>query len=192
MTRLRYWDLSYNNFDYSYIDYATSQGYCTLSFDRLGIGNSSHGELLNEIQASLEVAATKQLTTMLRNGQFPSVPHAFSRIVHVDHSFGSGQTYALANSYPDLSDGIVLTGFSMNSSFIGDFLADANFMQANSNQPLRFSNISVSSLEDSLLQTLSDFVAPFDLMSSDLDMLSQMIPNVWQVLMPYLSTIPPA
>ena len=133
LTRLRYWDLSYNNFDYSYIDYATSQGYCTLSFDRLGIGNSSHGELLNEIQASLEVAATKQLTTMLRNGQFPSVPHAFSRIVHVDHSFGSGQTYALANSYPDLSDGIVLTGFSMNSSFIGDFLADANFMQANSN-----------------------------------------------------------
>jgi len=42
--KYRYWDLSFNDYNYSYVDYATSHGYSALSFDRLGIGNSSHGE----------------------------------------------------------------------------------------------------------------------------------------------------
>merc|ERR1712093_124052 len=69
-----YWDLPYNGYNYSYLNVATDQyKYCTLSFDRLGVGNSSHGEPLNEIQAFLEVAATVQLTQMLRNGRFPNI-----------------------------------------------------------------------------------------------------------------------
>lgn len=79
-----YWDSPYNNFNYSYVDVATDQyKYCTLSYDRLGIGNSSHGEPLNEIQASLEVAALAQLTMMLRNGTFPGVKQAFKKVTHV-------------------------------------------------------------------------------------------------------------
>lgn len=46
------------------------------------------------------------------------------------HSFGSGQTYALSAMYPDITDGIVLTGFSMNLTFVPYFVAGANFMQA--------------------------------------------------------------
>ncbi|KAH7409126.1 hypothetical protein BKA64DRAFT_388116 [Cadophora sp. MPI-SDFR-AT-0126] len=54
-----YWDLPYNDYNYSYLNVATDKyKYCTSSFDRLGIGNSSHGEPLNEIQAFLEIAAT--------------------------------------------------------------------------------------------------------------------------------------
>jgi hypothetical protein len=64
----------------------------------LGIGNSSHGDPLNEIQAPLEVAATVALTMMLRNGTFPEVKKAFQKVVHVGHSFGSVQTFALASS----------------------------------------------------------------------------------------------
>ena len=80
----RYWDLSYNNFNYSYVDVATDKyGYCTLSYDRLGIGNSSHGEPLNEIQASLEIASLAELTTMLRKGTFPGVTQAFDKVTHV-------------------------------------------------------------------------------------------------------------
>lgn len=102
-------------------------------YDRLGIANSSHGEPLNEIQSFLEVAALKELTTMLRDGTFPGVKDAFEKIVHVGHSFGSAQSYALTAMYPNITDGLVLTGFSMNASFVGYFAAGANFIEANEN-----------------------------------------------------------
>ena len=163
----RYWDLSYNNFNYSYVNYATDTAkYCTLSFDRLGIGNSSHGEVLNEIQAALEIEALHQLTLMLRNGTFPGVSRAFSKVVHVGHSFGSAQTYNLVNMYPDISDGIVLTGFSMNSSFTSSFLSGGNFVLASQNQPLRFGNVDTIQLQSLLSGTpLADYVAGLDLSS---------------------------
>ncbi|ESZ94963.1 hypothetical protein SBOR_4646 [Sclerotinia borealis F-4128] len=139
-----YWDLPYNNYNYSYIDVAVRKySYHTLSFDRLGTGNSTHGNPLNEIQSYIQVAATAALTTMLRNGTFPSAPgKAYKRVVHIGHSFGSAQTYALANLHPNLTDGIVLTGFSMNSSFVPYFAAGGNFQQAQENQPARFANLS--------------------------------------------------
>ena len=43
--------------------------------------------------------------------------------------------------YPNISDGIVLTGFSLNGSFTGFFGAGADFQQANLNQPFRFGNV---------------------------------------------------
>ncbi|CAF9933106.1 MAG: hypothetical protein HETSPECPRED_008537 [Heterodermia speciosa] len=150
-----YWDNAYNNFNYSYVDVATDQyKYSTLSYDRLGIGNSSHGEPLNEIQSYLEVAALAKLTLMLRNGSFPGVPTAFRTITHVGHSFGSAQTYSLVNTYPNISDGIVLTGFSMNGSFIPYFEAGADFIQANLNQPFRFGNASFA-VGDAILASVS-------------------------------------
>jgi len=155
----RYWDIPYNNFNYSYIDVAVDDyKYCTLSYDRLGIGNSSHGEPLNEIQSYLEVAALAELTDMLRNGTFPGVKHAFEKITHVGHSFGSAQTYKLVSMYPGISDGIVLTGFSMNGSFAGFFLSGADFVLANLNQPYRFGNASFATgnaILSSLASTLN-------------------------------------
>ena len=68
------------------------------------------------------------------------------------HSFGSAQTYALVNLYPSISDGIVLTGFSLNASFAGYFVAGSNFEQAYLNQPFRFGNSSSSAVE-SILHT---------------------------------------
>lgn len=164
-----YWDLSYNNYTYSYISVATDQyGYCTLSFDRLGVGNSSHGQALNEIQSFIEVAATVSLTQMLRNGTFPGVNHTFSRVVHVGHSFGSAQTYALANNYPNITDGIVLTGFTTNTSFAGYFVAGGNFQLAARNQPLRFANITdaqVQTLLGTYAEALGTYIAPIDVTS---------------------------
>ena len=82
--RNRYWDIPYNNFNYSYVDVAVDlYKYNTLAIDRLGIGLSSHGEPLNEIQASLEVAALAELTLLLRNGSLPGVPTAFNKVAHV-------------------------------------------------------------------------------------------------------------
>jgi len=62
--------------------------------------------------------------------------------------------------YPSISDGIVLTGFSMNASFVGYFAAGADFVQANLNQPFRFGNISSSAVSSVLsLYGLADFTA---------------------------------
>lgn len=62
--------------------------------------------------------------------------------------------------YPTISDGLVLTGFSLNSSFVGYFGAGADFVQANLNQPFRLGNLSSSTVE-SFLNTygLTDYVA---------------------------------
>jgi pimeloyl-ACP methyl ester carboxylesterase len=70
-----YWDFPYHNYNYSYVYAAVDQaGYSTLSWDRLGTGQSSHGsDPINEIQASLEVAALYALTEKLRAGQIPGV-----------------------------------------------------------------------------------------------------------------------
>ena len=75
---------------------------------------------------------------MLRNGTFPGINKptsktALTKVIHVGHSFGSIQTYTLASMYPDISDGIVLTGFSFNMSFLDQFAFGSNLVQANTN-----------------------------------------------------------
>ncbi|KAL9110406.1 MAG: hypothetical protein Q9187_008058 [Circinaria calcarea] len=153
-----YWDLPYNDFNYSYIDVAVDRyGFCTLSIDRLGVGNSSIADPLNVLQAPAEVSAIYKLTMMLRNGTLPQVPHAFDKIVHVGHSFGSLLSYELAVMYPAASNALILTGFSLNGSFLPETLANWNSKLARLNQPLRFGNISssaVRALEQSLNASL--------------------------------------
>jgi pimeloyl-ACP methyl ester carboxylesterase len=178
LTRHRYWDLPFNNFNYSYVDVATDDyNYYTLSFDRLGTGQSSHGEPLNEMQIFLEVAATAQLSMMLRNGTFPGVNQSFKKVVHVGHSYGSIISYILTNLYPTISDGLVLTGFSLDLSFLGFFAASGNFEIASKNQPLRFGSLTSSDLQ-SVLSTyaapLLDYLGPIDTSSMPAP---QMLPN---------------
>ena len=84
LTACRYWDLPYNDFNYSYVDVATDYyKYCTLSYDRLGLGNSSHGDPVNEIQTQVEVQVLAELTGILREGKYPGAPHPFSKVTHV-------------------------------------------------------------------------------------------------------------
>lgn len=67
-----------------------------------------------------------EITQMLRNGNFPTVKQHFKKVVHVGHSFGSIETYLLTTLYPTASDGIILTGWSTDSSFLGQTLAAWN------------------------------------------------------------------
>lgn len=118
---------------------------------------------------------------MLCNGTFPGVNQTFSKVVHVGHSFGSAQTYSLANLYPELTDGIILTGFSMNASFVPFFAAGANFQLVNRNQPLRYSNITgqqVQTLLSMYAEPLVDYIAPIDLTTITTP---QMLPNGYLV-----------
>ncbi|PNY29728.1 Uncharacterized protein TCAP_00355 [Tolypocladium capitatum] len=122
-----YWDYPFGNYNYSYVNRAIDQGYSTLSWDRLGVGHSTHGDPVSEIQIFLEIAALKELTQLARDGKIRCVEHRFKKIVHLGHSFGSAMTFALTNMYPAISDAIVLTGFSQVPSFIGLFMLGGNF-----------------------------------------------------------------
>jgi len=68
---------------------------------------------------------------MVHDGSFPGIHQKPQKVIHAGHSFGSGLTYALSATYPSLTDGIVLTGFSFNTTFNPYFVAGANFQQAN-------------------------------------------------------------
>lgn len=147
----RYWDLPYNNYNYSYTDVAVDQyGFCTLAIDRLGIGNSSIADPLAVIQAPAELSAIYEITKMLRAGTLPQVSHAFDKVVHVGHSFGSALSFTLAAMYPNVTDGLILTGFSGNGSYLNQFVASLDTKLARLNQPLRFGNISYDAITQGL------------------------------------------
>jgi len=141
-----YWDLSYNDYNYSYINTALSAGYSTLAIDRLGIGNSTHGNPLNEIQAQAEVEALNAVTTKLRSGAIPEIGHAYQKVIHVGHSFGSVQSYWLSALYPENTDGVVLTGYSGAGMFLPYIVTGWNLHSARLNQPLRLGNASNSQI----------------------------------------------
>lgn len=116
------------------------------------------------IQTSVEIEALHQLSLMIRNGTMPNINQTFDNVVHVGHSFGSAQSYALAAMYPEVTNGLVLTGFSMNGSGVSSFASGAvspllpssvpaNHLTtsqgshlANLNQPLRFGSPNVRQL----------------------------------------------
>lgn len=123
-----YWDLSHNDFNYSYVDVALQFGHATLAYDRLGIGQSSHGDAISVVQAPLEMAALHAVTAMLRAGTLPGISTAFSRVIHVGHSFGALLTFQLSLMYPSDPDAVILTGFSANGSSLPAFAAGGNFV----------------------------------------------------------------
>ncbi|UNI13903.1 hypothetical protein JDV02_000598 [Purpureocillium takamizusanense] len=132
-----YWDFPYHNHNYSYVNKALDAKYSTLSWDRLGIGASSHGDPVNDIQIFLEVAALKALTDIVKGGKLPGVSQQHKKVVHVGHSFGSAMTFALVDRYPDITNGIVLTGFSQVPSFMGNFALGSNFAPVKENHHLK-------------------------------------------------------
>ena len=140
--RRRYWDLPFNNFNYSYVDWAVDKyGYSTLAIDRFGIGKSSIADPLNTVQAPATMSAIYEVTKKLRAGTLPNVHQPFAKVVHVGHSFGSVLTYELVAMHSDISDGIILTGYSQNGSYVPMTSAGMNWQLARLNQPARFDSL---------------------------------------------------
>ncbi|QSZ36697.1 hypothetical protein DSL72_006578 [Monilinia vaccinii-corymbosi] len=135
-----YWDIPFNNHNYSYVDVAVDQyGYSTLAIDRLGVGESSKADPLLLIQAPAELSAIVEVTKLLRAGTLPSVNISIpNKVVHVGHSFGSILSYELASAHPNLTDGLILQGFSVDGSFLPQTIAGFNIQSASINQPYKF------------------------------------------------------
>lgn len=143
-----YWDFTNAT---SYTTPVRAAGYDTLAIDRLGCGTSSHPEGRNELQTNTHIEALRAITMMASNGSLPSANSSYSEIVHVGHSYGSIIINGLVTKYPSLSQGIVLTGFSSNGTWVPQTFAGFNPKMASVNAPTRFGNMSASPLNNTYL-----------------------------------------
>lgn len=124
----------------SYIDVADQAGYATFIYDRLGIGQSSKPNGVNNTQGAAHVAVAAALTQQLRSGQ-SAYGYKANKIVHVGHSFGSEITNGLIATYPSISDGVVLTGFAFNASGLPAEIAGTQAAPAAQVDSARFSGL---------------------------------------------------
>ena len=107
----------------------------------------------------LEVEALHALTVLLRQGKISGCEKPFKKVVHIGHSFGSVQSYALAVKYPNDSNGLGLTGFSQNGTYIPYFALGGGFVQANKNPALKnYVDGYLAAADESAVQT--NFFAP--------------------------------
>lgn len=132
-----YWDLPLHNYNYSFVDQATKKAQIsTLAWDRIGAGDSTKGDPINEIQICLEIAALRELTKLAAEGGIPGVAHRYDQIAHIGHSFGSVMTHAYANMFPDTTKAIVLTGFTQIGDYAPYFLLGGNWVPVQENPVL--------------------------------------------------------
>ncbi|GAA5193741.1 alpha/beta fold hydrolase [Rugosimonospora acidiphila] len=101
-----YWDFPYQPATYSYVRAANEAGYPTLNIDRVGTGQSTKEPSL-VLTAVAQAAVVHQVIQKLRAGGVGGT--AFSKVILVGHSLGSGVTEVEASTYHDV-DGVVLTG----------------------------------------------------------------------------------
>lgn len=106
-----YWNFGPEN---SFVDNAAAAGHATFSYDRLGVGNSSHPDPIQVVQGPLEVEIAIELVRMLRQGVLMN--KQFDQVIGVGHSYGSALTTSVASQDPSTFDAIVLTGFSSNTT----------------------------------------------------------------------------
>lgn len=128
-----YWDLPIHDYQYSYVDRALKEGYSTLVWDRLGCGESTKDlDTINDLQITLEIEALRELTQLAAQGRIPGVKHVYNDIIHVGHSLGSAMTYNLVSMNPQISKGVILTGFSHVPNFSPQFILGNNFVPVSS------------------------------------------------------------
>lgn len=142
-----YWDFTNAT---SYTTPMRAAGYDTLAIDRLGCGFSSKPDGRLQVQTATHVEIVRQITMAAKNGSLPSVNKTYARTVHVGHSYGSIITNGLVGKYPNATDGIVLTGYSVNSTWVPQTFSAFSPRIAAVDVPSRF-NTSTSRLNNTYL-----------------------------------------
>jgi pimeloyl-ACP methyl ester carboxylesterase len=125
---------------------ARTAGYATLSYDRLGVGQSDHPDPYLDVQTQTQLVILEKPTQLARNGDLSSSIPKPQKLVYVGHSCGSLLTNALVAAQPDLSDGLILTGFTHNTTWLPFFDLAISFHLAKENNPRRFSQLSTGYL----------------------------------------------
>ncbi|KIP01152.1 hypothetical protein PHLGIDRAFT_131352 [Phlebiopsis gigantea 11061_1 CR5-6] len=133
-----YWDFSPDGGDtYSYVSAAAGEGYTTFRYDRLGTGLSDHPQdAYNIVQSPTDLAIATQFAAMLRSAQIGGTN--FTKVIGIGHSYGSVQMQALTATAPQLLDGVILQGYSVNSTGQLPFLTGGAYQTATAVAPNRF------------------------------------------------------
>ncbi|EJD45795.1 hypothetical protein AURDEDRAFT_165245 [Auricularia subglabra TFB-10046 SS5] len=134
----QYWDWPIDSSRYSYVEYAARRGYATLTYDRLGSGDSARPDPVNVVQPSLQIAIAKVVISLARNGKLLNCE--YSKIIHVGHSFGSVLTTGVLASAPWLIDIAVLTGYA-HHPVPAEIGALAHLTPARDVDPVRFGKL---------------------------------------------------
>lgn len=142
-----YWNLAP---DYSYADYAAQQGYTTFFYDRLGVGLSDHPDPIQVVQLPLQVEILHSIVQLLRQGAIAG--HTFTHVIGVGHSYGSIQTQAVTEMYPEDFDAVVLTGFTTSVTGMPIAFSSQDFAIASEVLPDRFAGLSHGYILTSLIQ----------------------------------------
>lgn len=131
-----YWDIAPG---YSYVDAAAKAGYATLSYDRIGVGQSEHPDPVQVVQGPIQVEIAHFLVTQLRKGAFGG--YLFKNFIGVGHSAGSTVTQGQTTKYPKDFDAVILTGISNVATYIAPSLASFNLIIANTDPSGKFRGI---------------------------------------------------
>ncbi|KAI5840773.1 Alpha/Beta hydrolase protein [Morchella snyderi] len=134
-----YWDPEVSRSNYSYVDTALEAGYSVFFYDRLGNGKSSKPNPNTRVQSFVELEILTQLTTLIREGSI-GIGYTPEKVIHVGHSYGSVLSNRLAVDTPELSDGLILTGYGHNSTWLQGSLVPWGFQIARLQDPVRFAN----------------------------------------------------
>ncbi|ORY18959.1 Alpha/Beta hydrolase protein [Clohesyomyces aquaticus] len=104
----RYWASSYKPAEYNFVQHALDSGYSVLYYDRLGTGQS---QMVSgyESQASNQIELIAKIAKSVRSGKYTADVKA-SKVVLVGHSLGSIYSSGAIAKYPDIAEGVVLTG----------------------------------------------------------------------------------
>lgn len=106
-----YFNASYQPNTYSYIYAATSRGYSTFNWDRLGVGLSDHPPA-DKLTLQSHAYVASQIVQKLRAGLIGG--RAFTTVVGVGHSFGAAVLQYLAGTTTvaaNTPDYLILAGF---------------------------------------------------------------------------------
>ncbi|KAJ7232895.1 Alpha/Beta hydrolase protein [Mycena rebaudengoi] len=120
-----YWDPTFAEGEqYSLVQAALAAGYSVFHYDRLGAGQSTKADPHSVVQFPIQVEILASLTRLLLA---PSSPYtlnvSIASAVHFGYSYGAFITAGLASAYPELTQGISLSGYSGLFDFFNIFLA---------------------------------------------------------------------
>ncbi|KAF1994721.1 hypothetical protein P154DRAFT_447027 [Amniculicola lignicola CBS 123094] len=116
----KYWDglkFPHSAFpgQYSWTQYALSQGYSTLAIDNLGSGESARPDPIQTVQSSLQISLIHNIIQSLRSQKLSPILNRFKKVVLVTHSYSSVLGRALSIENPrDGPDAYILTATSTN------------------------------------------------------------------------------
>ncbi|KAE8450569.1 hypothetical protein EG329_006300 [Mollisiaceae sp. DMI_Dod_QoI] len=137
----------FNGEEYSWVSYASKEGYPTFAFDRLGNGNSSHPNSIVDVQCPAQAATIHEIIKLARAGSSP-FPRTFHKIIVVGESLGSLVANFLNVNYPNDADATILGGFSKDwATVIPGFTVTAGLLPAFGVQPARYGNLDPGYLE---------------------------------------------